>query len=70
MNGRIVKSDTDCADCLCRVCARNPYIDCDVEYDHLFRNCEPCFHCVVGESMLVEIEDDCTSQSFLPVDYL
>lgn len=59
---RIVSSDEDCADCLCRVCARNCNND---SYNHKAeedgRSCE-C-HCKIGDK-LIETEDDCSE--FLP----
>ena len=59
---RVVTSDADCADCLCRVCARN---SCNDSYNHKlengFANCE-C-NCKIGDK-LIETEDDCPN--FLP----
>ena len=59
---RVVMSDEDCADCLCRVCARNAYND---SYNHKlengYANCE-C-NCKKGDK-LIETEDDCPN--FLP----
>lgn len=59
---RIVMSDEDCADCLCRVCARNSNND---SYNHKledgYANCE-C-NCKIGDK-LIETEDDCSG--FLP----
>lgn len=58
MNGRLVMSDKDCGDCLCRFCARNEYTDArnpSVEY----ANCAPCENCFVGETELIESESDC-----------
>lgn len=61
MNRREVLHDTDCADCLCRVCAKNsvndahnpaaPYKDCG------------CDNCSIG-SQLVETTADC--RGFVP----
>ena len=67
MNGRILKSDEDCADCLCRVCANNSYNDCwnpNVPYG--YATCIPCECCQIGETLLVEIEEDCPTGSYLP----
>lgn len=54
---RIIISDEDCADCLCRVCARN---SCNDSYNHKlendYANCE-C-NCMIGD-VLIETEDDC-----------
>ena len=54
---RLVTSDEDCADCLCRVCARNQNND---SYNHKTqedgRTCE-C-NCKIGDK-LIETEDDC-----------
>lgn len=59
---RIVTSEEDCADCLCRVCARN---GCNDSYNHISeedgRRCE-C-NCKIGDK-LIETEDDCSD--FLP----
>lgn len=59
---RIVKEDSDCADCLCRVCARNTNND---SYNPLeeFPNCS-CDHCTLGVSTVIETTDDCPQ--FLP----
>lgn len=61
MNRREVLSETDCTDCLCRVCAKNevndsrnpsaPYKDCG------------CNECGIG-SLLVETTADCSG--FVP----
>ena len=53
MYGRIVLCDEDCGDCLCRFCARNSYAD---NYN---ADCEPCEHCYIGETLLIESELDC-----------
>lgn len=59
---RLVTSDEDCADCLCRVCARN---SCNDSYNRKSeedgRSCE-C-NCKIGDK-LIETEDDCPD--FLP----
>lgn len=59
---RLVTSDEDCADCLCRVCARNR---CNDSYNRISekdgRSCE-C-NCKIGDK-LIETEDDCPD--FLP----
>ena len=59
---RIVTSDEDCADCLCRLCARN---SCNDSYNRKSeedgRSCE-C-NCKIGDK-LIETEDDCPD--FLP----
>lgn len=59
---RLVTSDEDCADCLCRVCARNR---CNDSYNRKSeedgRSCE-C-NCKIGDK-LIETEDDCPE--FLP----
>ena len=57
-------SDADCADCLCRVCARSEYNDAynaQVEKDK--RYCEGCNACS-GE--VIDTEDDCPRGEFLP----
>ena len=59
---RLILSDEDCADCLCRVCARN---SCNDSYNHDINNdyvtciCD----CNIGD-ILIETEDDCPN--FLP----
>lgn len=59
---RLLSSDEDCADCLCRVCARN---SCNDSYNRKSeedgRSCE-C-NCKIGDK-LIETEDDCPD--FLP----
>lgn len=55
---RYIKSDKDCADCLCRVCARN---SCNDSYNHLmhenFMNC--VCDCGIGDYWVIETIDDC-----------
>lgn len=58
---RLVQSDEDCADCLCRVCARNSNNDCWNSNVKYYKECE-C-ECNVGDR-LIETEDDC--DRFLP----
>ena len=59
---RLIESDEDCADCLCRVYARN---DCNDSYNAQledgYANCS-C-NCKIGD-ILIETEDDCPQ--FLP----
>lgn len=59
---RLVTSDEDCADCLCRLCARN---SCNDSYNRKSekdgQSCE-C-NCKIGDK-LIETEDDCPD--FLP----
>lgn len=62
---RIVKDDTDCADCLCRVCARN-FTNDGKNSKSLYADCEPCEHCYIGETFVVEVEEDCLGRGFLP----
>lgn len=66
MTKKIVKSDEDCAECLCRVCARNEYNDAYNEKVE-WKDCVPCRHCRLGESVLIDTDEDC--QAFCP-DYL
>ena len=70
--GRIVRSSADCADCLCRVCARNTYNDSEnigflrcIEY----KDCIPCENCEFGETRIVDVEKDCPRWAFLPDSY-
>lgn len=60
--GKIITTDADCADCLCRVCASN---SCNDSYNHKlehgYKGCE-C-NCNFGDE-IVETEDDCSS--YLP----
>lgn len=59
---RLIKSDEDCADCLCRVCARNSCNDSyNIELEGGYANCS-C-NCSIGDK-LIETEDDCPN--FLP----
>ena len=53
---REVKSDLDCADCLCRVCARNTVND-SVNPTVAYKECS-CDECRVG-SIVVETIEDC-----------
>lgn len=59
---KTLTSDTDCANCLCRVCARNV---CNDSYNQQletdFSRCE-C-NCRIGDAV-IETEDDCPI--FLP----
>ena len=55
---RIIISDEDCADCLCRVCARNSCNDSyNSELKNGYANCE-C-NCRIGDN-IIETEDDCS----------
>lgn len=60
--GRMITSDTDCADCLCRVCARN--ICNDSQNENLGEKTCTCNCDVFNE--LIETEEDCSS--YLPDD--
>lgn len=62
---RLVKSNEDCADCLCRVCARNVINDCCNSHA-AYADCESCENCFIGETYVVELEEDCLGQGFLP----
>ena len=67
MNGRVLLSDEDCADCLCRVCANNQYNDAwNPGLAYGYKSCVPCECCRIGITMLVEIDDDCPSGGYLP----
>lgn len=59
--GRIIRTDADCADCLCRVCARN---ECNDSWNPLvkYKTCD-C-NCVRGVHRIMESEEDCPD--FLP----
>lgn len=54
---KIITSDIDCADCLCRVCARSMLNDC---YNHSveYKVCDPCNNCYLGDT-LIETTADC-----------
>lgn len=59
---RLIESDEDCADCLCRVCARNSCNDSyNVQLENGYANCS-C-NCKIGDK-LIETEDDCPK--FIP----
>lgn len=58
--GRMILSDRDCADCLCRVCARN--VCNDSQNKNLEEKTCSCNCDVFNE--IIETEDDCPS--FLP----
>lgn len=65
MNGREVKSDLDCADCLCAVCARSAHTSMDSEQlSYYDKDCIPCDCCYIG-CELIEVEDDCP-HGFMP----
>lgn len=53
---RTVKSNMDCADCLCRVCARNTVNDSS-NPTVAYKECG-CGECCVG-SIVVETTEDC-----------
>ena len=61
---RKANSDEDCADCLCRSCARNRYVDSynsQVEKDGEY--CEGCNNC---KGYVIDTEDDCPRGNPLP----
>lgn len=58
--GRIITSDLDCAECLCRVCARSVNND---SYNKVlagweYKKCNPCYFCDIDKE-LVETDADC-----------
>lgn len=59
--GKIIESDEDCADCLCRVCANNSCNDSVNSKGDGHARCR-C-DCNIGD-ILIETEDDCSN--FLP----
>ena len=59
--GRIVMDETDCADYLCRVCARNEGNDC---INDLVKIAECECNCTIGESEIRETDEDC--ERFIP----
>ena len=62
---KLVVSHEDCADCLCRVCARNPINDCHnsrIKY----ADCASCDNCFIGQTYVTELEEDCLGQGYLP----
>lgn len=64
---RIVEGPESCADCLCRVCARN--VGCEghnPELDGGYADCESCENCKVGETIIVDVPGDCPRLAFLP----
>lgn len=61
---RILMSDEDCADCLCRVCARN---GCNDSFNPLHDGSDCMCDCDIGISKVVESTDDC--HLFLPDVY-
>lgn len=61
---RLVKDDTDCAGCLCRVCARNFANDCK-NVNAPYADCAPCEHCYIGETFVVDVEEDCLGPGYL-----
>lgn len=59
---RLVKSDEDCADCLCRLCARNSCNDSyNIQLEGGYANCS-C-NCNIGYK-LIEAEEYCPN--FIP----
>ena len=61
---RILRSDEDCADCLCRVCAMNGDNDSKNPLCERWSGSDCHCDCEIGVSELVETEDDC--ERFLP----
>ena len=61
---RLKKDDTDCADCLCRVCANSMDNDSRNEHGGVIKTCRPCESCVCGESYCIEVDTDC--MNYLP----
>lgn len=55
--GRIINSDADCSDCLCRVCARN---NCNDSYNQKLKYGEAMCtcDCSIGDE-IIESQDDC-----------
>lgn len=66
--GKIITSDADCADCLCRVCAHNDGNDSyskQLEYGSIiWKKCR-C-GCNLGDE-IVDTTDDCSE--YLPDEY-
>ena len=53
---RIIMSSLDCADCLCRVCARN---ECNDSWNPLCNYATCTCDCTIGYNKVVETKDDC-----------
>ncbi len=61
---RTFKSMKDCADCLCRVCARSEHNDSyNSEMDKNDMGCNPCYYCDVNKEV-IETDEDCSQ--YLP----
>lgn len=64
---RKVKSDADCADCLCRCCARN---ECNDSYNReVEKDGGYCTGCNGCNEQVIETEEDCPRGEFLPDEY-
>lgn len=61
---REAKYPEDCADCLCRVCARSAHNDStNSKMDDSDTGCNPCYYCDVNKEV---IETDLDCERFLP----
>ena len=61
---REAKNPEDCADCLCRVCARSVHNDStNSKMDEFDAGCCPCYYCDVNKEV---IETDLDCERFLP----
>ena len=55
---RTITSDEDCADCLCRVCARSVHNDSyNSEIEESDIGCNPCCFCDVNNEVIETDED-------------
>ena len=63
---QLVEGDESCADCLCRVCARNVKNDAtNSALEGGYADCIPCECCKIGAELVV-LPEDCPKDAYLP----
>ncbi len=63
---QLVEGDESCADCLCRVCARNGKNDAtNSTLEGGYADCIPCECCEIGDELVV-LPEDCPKSAYLP----
>ena len=63
---QLVEGDESCADCLCRVCARNEKNDAtNSALEGGYADCIPCECCKIGAELVV-LPEDCPKGAYLP----
>ena len=65
--GRVLRSEEDCAECLCRVCAHNVANDSyNPELEYGCKDCIASECCRIGETEIIDLDTDCPKESYLP----